>query len=136
VLIQTINPEHYAIRFASAQDYGGFYEKELNFRRLMHYPPFTALANILVRTEKLEEALKLSGALGEHLREVPEGVRILGPAAAPVVRLKAEYRYQFLVKSMSRRTLAGLLKGVRRFAEQQGWPATALVIDVDPLSLM
>jgi primosomal protein N' (replication factor Y) len=54
VLVQTINPDHYAIRFAAAQDYAGFYEKELQFRRLMRYPPFSALANVLVRSEKKE----------------------------------------------------------------------------------
>ncbi|HET9318247.1 MAG TPA: primosomal protein N', partial [Bryobacteraceae bacterium] len=48
VLVQTINPDHYAIRMAAAQDYQAFYEKELNFRRMMHYPPFTAMANLLV----------------------------------------------------------------------------------------
>ncbi len=136
VLVQTINPDHYAIRYASAQDYNGFYEKELNFRRMMHYPPFTAMANILVRSEKLEEALKLSGMLGEYLKDPPENVRVLGPAAAPVVRLKAEYRYQFLLKSTSRKTLGSLLKCARKFAGDHNWPATALVIDVDPLSLM
>ncbi len=136
VLIQTINPDHYAIRFAAAHDYAGFYEKELHFRRLMHYPPFTAMANVLVRSEKLQQALERSGLLGEFLKNTPEGVKILGPAAAPVVRLKAEYRYQFLIKARSRRTLGTLLKGVRQFAEEQRWPATALVIDVDPLSLM
>jgi primosomal protein N' (replication factor Y) len=136
VLIQTINPDHYAIRFAAAQDYAGFYEKELNFRRLMHYPPFTALANVLVRSDKLEDALRMSAELGQHLQGPPENVRVLGPAAAPVVKLKTEYRYQFLIKAWSRRTLGDLLKGVRRFAEIHKWPPTALVIDVDPLSLM
>jgi primosomal protein N' (replication factor Y) len=136
VLIQTLNPEHYAVRFAAAQDYQGFYEKELNFRRLMHYPPFTALANVIVRSDKLEEALRLSAELGHYFAGPPENVRVLGPAAAPVVKLKAEYRYQFLIKSWSRRTLGELLHGARRFAQQHNWPPTALVIDVDPLSLM
>ena len=136
VLIQTLEPEHYAIRFARTHDYQGFYEKELNFRRLMHYPPFAALANILVRSEKLEEALRLSGGLGEFLKDPPKTVRVLGPAAAAMVKLKSEYRYQFLLKSSSRRDLAQLLKGARHFAEEHKWPATALVIDVDPLSLM
>ena len=44
VLIQTINPDHYAVRMAAAQDYQTFYEKELQFRRMMHYPPFSAMA--------------------------------------------------------------------------------------------
>jgi primosomal protein N' (replication factor Y) len=136
VLIQTLNPDHYAIRFAAAQDYQGFYEKELNFRRLMHYPPFTALANVIVRSDRLEEALRMSAELGRCFAGPPENVRVLGPAAAPVVKLKAEYRYQFLIKSWSRRTLAELLHGARRFAEDHKWPPTAVVIDVDPLSLM
>jgi primosomal protein N' (replication factor Y) len=102
----------------------------------MHYPPFVALANILVRSEKLEEALRLSGGLGEFLKDPPKTVRVMGPAAAPVVKLKSEYRYQFLLKSSSRRELAGLLKSARRFAEANKWPTTALIIDVDPLSLM
>ena len=67
VLIQTINPDHYAMRMAAAQDYQAFYEKELQFRRMMHYPPFSAMANILVRGEQQEEALRLSTELGHFL---------------------------------------------------------------------
>jgi primosomal protein N' (replication factor Y) (superfamily II helicase) len=58
VLLQTINPEHYAVRFAAEQDYAGFYTKELEFRQLMRYPPFSALANILVRAPSDEDALR------------------------------------------------------------------------------
>ena len=67
VLIQTNNPEHYAIRFASEQNYDGFYAKEIQFRKLMRYPPFSALANVLVRSQKQEEALKMSAELGRLL---------------------------------------------------------------------
>jgi primosomal protein N' (replication factor Y) len=136
VLLQTLNPDHYAIRFAAAQDYDGFYRKELHFRRMMHYPPFVAMASLLVRSKKLEEALTLSGKLGQHLRDLPEGIRMLGPAAAPVVRLKTDYRYQFLLKASSRRVLAQVLRKARDYALEQSWPATALVMDVDPMSLM
>ncbi len=136
VLIQTINPDHYAIRFAAAQDYEGFYEKELQFRRLMRYPPFSALANLLVRSTRQEEALKLSGALGQFLTPPPEHLKILGPAEAPVPKLKKEYRYQLLIKAASRKALAQALARVRRFALEHDWPATALVIDVDPVSLL
>ncbi|HEX8985656.1 MAG TPA: primosomal protein N' [Bryobacteraceae bacterium] len=136
VLVQTINPDHYAVRLAAAQDYKGFYEKELTFRRMMHYPPFSAMANVLVRSEKKDMAMRMSADLGLLLTPPPEKVRILGPAEAPVPRLKNEYRYQFLVKSASRRVLNGLLQRVRAFALDRKWGATALVIDVDPLSLM
>jgi primosomal protein N' (replication factor Y) len=136
VLVQTLEPDHYTIRFSQAHNYSGFYEKELNFRRAMHYPPFAALANVLIRSEKLDDALRLSAALGEYLKKPPSTIRVLGPAAASLVRLKSEYRYQFLIKSSSRRDLAQLLKGARHFVEESKWPATALAIDVDPLTLM
>jgi primosomal protein N' (replication factor Y) len=136
VYMQTINPEHYAIRFAAQQSYAGFFEKELEFRRFMKYPPFAALANILVRAAKQEAALEMSTALGRHLTPAPENMRILGPAEAPVKRLKAEFRYQLLIKSGSRKDLNALLKKAQDFAKDQKWGATALVIDVDPLTLL
>jgi primosomal protein N' (replication factor Y) len=136
VLIQTINPDHYAIRLAAAQDYAAFYEKELQFRRMMHYPPFTAMANLLIRAEKQEEAMRMSAELGRFLNPPPEGVRILGPAEAPVQRLKAEYRYQVLIKASSRKTLNDLLRRSIALGREQKWPVTALVVDVDPLSLL
>jgi len=136
VLIQTINPDHYAVRMAAAQDYQAFYEKELNFRRMMHYPPFSAMANILVRSEKQEMAMRMSTELGHLLTPPPEKLRVMGPAEAPVPRLKNEYRYQFLIKAASRKSLNELLQKARQYAVDHKWPATALVIDVDPLTLM
>ena len=137
VIIQTYFPEHYAIRCAAAQDYAAFYQKELQFRRVMHYPPFAALANILIRSPKLELAVKWSGALAKRLADGQwTGVRVLGPSAAALARLKQEYRYQFLVKSQQRSTLHGLLEECRSFARAHQLPPTAMVIDVDPLTLL
>jgi len=136
VLIQTINPDHYAVRMAAAQDYAAFYQKELHFRRMMHYPPFSAMANVLVRAEKQEAAMRMSSELGLLLNPPPEKLKIMGPAEAPVPRLKNEYRYQFLVKAASRKVLNALLQRIRAFALEHKWGATALVIDVDPLTLM
>ncbi len=140
VYMQTINPDHYAIDLASRQDYNGFFQKELQFRRFMKYPPFSAMANILVRAPLQEDALRMSTELGAHL--VPalssplENMKIMGPAEAPVPRLKAEFRYQLLVKSGSRKALNALLKKAREFAREKKWGATSLVIDVDPLTLL
>lgn len=136
VLLQTINPDHYAIRFASAQDYAKFYEKELEFRRLMRYPPFSAMANVVVRAQKQEDALRMSGEIARMLENPGEGMKILGPAEAPVPRLKDEYRYQVLLKSTSRPKLNERLQQLRRYAADAKWPATALVIDVDPLTIL
>ncbi len=136
VLVQTVNPEHYAVRLAASQDYATFYEKELQFRKAMHYPPFTALANLLVRSDKQEDALRMSAELAAHLGPAPEKIRIMGPAEAPVPRLKSEYRYQFLIKSASRKLLNELLRNAQEFARNKKWGATALVIDVDPITLL
>jgi primosomal protein N' (replication factor Y) len=136
VLVQTINPDHYAVRMAAAQDYQAFYEKELNFRRMMHYPPFSAMANILVRSEKQEMAMRMSSELAMLLTPPPEKLKVMGPAEAPVPRLKNEFRYQFLIKAASRKVLNELLQRFRSFAVERKWGATALVIDVDPLTLM
>jgi len=137
VLVQTINPDHYAVRMAAAQDYQAFYEKELNFRRMMHYPPFTAMANVLVRSEKQEIGDADEHRVGNaHRAAHPRKLRVMGPAEAPVPRLKNEYRYQFLIKAASRKSLNELLQRIRRFAPGSQMGATALVIDVDPLTLM
>jgi len=136
VLIQTINPEHYAIRYASEQNYDGFYEKEIQFRKLMRYPPFAALANVLVRSQKQEEALEMSTELGRMLDPAPEGLKILGPAEAPVPKLKSEFRYQLLIKAIDRKRLNETLRELRRFTQDRKWSPTALVIDVDPLTLL
>lgn len=136
VLTQTINPDHYAVRMAATHDYQTFYEKELGFRRMMHYPPFTAMANLLVRSEKQEVALRLSTELGRLLTPAPEKTRVMGPAEAPVPRLMNEFRYQLLIKATSRKSLNELLVRARDFALNNKWPATALVIDVDPMTLM
>jgi primosomal protein N' (replication factor Y) len=136
VLVQTINPDHYAVRLAAAQDYQAFYEKELNFRRMMHYPPFSAMANILVRSEKQEMAMRMGSELATLVTPPPEKLKVMGPAEAPVPRLKNEYRYQFLIKAASRKVLNELLQRFRSFAAERKWGATALVIDVDPLTLM
>jgi primosomal protein N' (replication factor Y) len=103
---------------------------------MMRYPPFSALANVLVRSQRQEEALRRAGEIGHLLTPPPEQVRILGPAEAPVLRLLQEYRYQLLVKAANRKVLREVLVKIRDYAVEKKWGATALVIDVDPLSLM
>ena len=65
VVLQTYFPGHYAVQYAAQHDFAGFYDKELRFRSWMHYPPYSALANVLVRSNKLDEALRWSGILGK-----------------------------------------------------------------------
>ena len=137
VLLQTINPDHYAIRFAATHDYDGFYKKELSFRRLLHYPPFAPMAVMIVRSKNRQEAMTLSSELGRHLHaNIPKGVRLLGPATAPFMRLKADYRYQFVLKGRNRKLISEIVGRARQFTNDEKWPVTALVVDVDPMSVM
>lgn len=137
VLVQTHYPEHYAIQHAAQQDYFSFFEKELHFRRLMNYPPFTALANVIVRDAKIENAIRWSRTLSTFLnRYAGKGIKILGPAPAPLARLKREYRFQFLLKSPKRGVLSQVLAAALDFCAKKEVPETAILVDVDPLSLM
>lgn len=137
VIFQTYFPEHYAVQYAAQHDFMGFYEKELRYRSWMHYPPYNSLANVLVRSDKLDEALQWSGILGKWFDATRhEGIRVLGPAPAPLLRLKRDYRYHFVLKSSSREKLNGLLRTLLAYAAQQKIPRTQLIVDVDALWLM
>ncbi len=137
VLIQTFYPEHYAIQDAVKQDYAAFFERELHFRRMMAYPPFTSLANVIVRDVSLEKAIRWSRQLSEYFSPHDDkGVRILGPATAPLARLKKEHRFQFLLKSPKRSVLTKLLSGAIAYCEAKDIPDTAVLVDMDPLSLL
>jgi len=136
VLVETYYPEHYAIQCAAQQDYASFYEKEAHFRRMLHYPPFVALANLIIRDRKVENAIRWSRALAEYFAEFEKtGVKVLGPAAAPLARLRRDYRFQFVVKSPKRSALAQVLSGALDFCMHKDIPESAVIVDVDPTSL-
>ena len=137
VLIQTFYPEHYAIQDAVKQDYSAFFERELHFRRMMAYPPFTSLANVIVRDSSLQKAIRWSRQLSEYFSPHDDrGVRILGPGTAPLARLKKEHRFQFLLKSPKRSVLTKLLTGALAYCDRKEIPDTAVLVDMDPLSLL
>ena len=137
VVLQTYFPDHYAVQFAARHDFAGFYDKELQFRSWMHYPPYSAIANVLIRSEKLDEALTWSGELGRWFDKTRhEGIRVLGPAAAPILRLKRDYRYHFILKSPSREKMNTLLRAMLAEAAARKIPRTQIIVDVDAVWLM
>jgi primosomal protein N' (replication factor Y) (superfamily II helicase) len=137
VVVQTYYPDHYAILAASKHDYAAFVERELKYRRWMHYPPFGVLANVLIQSPKLEEAAGWSAALGKWFQNVAsEGIRVLGPCTAPIARIKGVYRFHFILKANSRRTLNVILRGLLEHADESAIPRRNLVVDVDALRLM
>jgi primosomal protein N' (replication factor Y) len=139
VLVQTFFPDHYAIRLAADQNYEGFFSKEMSFRRMMHYPPITALANVVAQHGKLERAAEVARKMGEFFTKVEArfpGIKILGPGPAPLAKVERRYRIQFLLKSVSRAPLHALLKQLADHCERSGIQAREVMMDVDPVNLM
>ena len=137
VVVQTYYPDHYAIVAASKHDYTSFVERELKYRRWMHYPPFGVLANVLVQSAKLEEAARWAAELGRWFEKAaPEGVRVLGPCTAPIARIKGTYRFHMILKAGSRKALNAALRGMLAHADAAGVPRRNVVVDVDALRLM
>jgi primosomal protein N' (replication factor Y) len=137
VVVQTFYPDHYAILAAAKHDYAGFAERELKYRRWMHYPPFGVLANVLVQSEKLEEGAGWSAEIGKWFQKTtPEGVRVLGPCTAPIARIKNVYRFHLILKAASRKSLNAALRGALAHADEAGIPRRNIVVDVDAQRLM
>ena len=137
VLVQTYHPEHYAIQCAATHDYAGFVAKELQYRRWMHYPPSAVLANVIVQSQAFEEASAWANSLGRWFAaQRLDKVRVLGPAAAPIARLKRIYRFHFVLKAERRDALSLTLRHLLAYADSQVIPRRNLVIDVDAVHLM
>jgi primosomal protein N' (replication factor Y) len=137
VVVQTYYPDHYAILAAAKHDYTAFVDRELKFRRWMHYPPFGVLANVLIQSQKLEEAVAWSSEIGKWFQKAaPEGVRVLGPCTAPIARIKGIYRFHLILKAGSRKALNSALRGMLVHADAASIPRRNLVVDVDALRLM
>jgi primosomal protein N' (replication factor Y) len=137
VVVQTYHPDHYAILAAAKHDYASFIEKELKYRRWMHYPPFGVIANVLIHSPRLEEAANWSAILGKWFQQTtPQGVRVLGPCTAPVARIKGIYRFHLILKSASRKTLNGVLRAMLLHADSTDVPRRSITVDVDAQRLM
>ena len=106
-IVQTIYPDHYSIQLARQQDYRAFFEKEIDFRKKMRYPPHVAMINTIVRAKTFGGAMDDASDLVQRLRAGAEqaGLRILGPAPAPLGRLRGEYRTQVLIKGTNRKKM-------------------------------
>jgi primosomal protein N' (replication factor Y) len=135
-IVQTLYPDHYSIQLACRQDYPAFYERELQFRRAMRYPPLVSLINTVVRARTFSGAMDDAAEVAQKLRESDvqdRELRVLGPAPPPLGRLRGEYRAQLLVKGVNRRRMReALLAAVRSRPEV----ARRTIVDVDPLSML
>ncbi|MDR1728267.1 MAG: primosomal protein N' [Acidobacteriota bacterium] len=144
VILQSWHPEHYALRFACSQDYAGFFRKEIEFRKLMGYPPYQNLTQILVSDPDESKALRGAGEIADALKQcfarMPERgrLRLLGPAAAPMEKLRGQYRVQILLKGVPGASPGALLEECFAALEKRRGSTRVhrVHIDVDPLSLL
>ncbi len=138
VVVQTTDPEHYAIHFAVEHDYEGFYQQELQFREELGYPPAGYLAALKISATSEGTLAREVQLIAELLRDIKQkiGLRteILGPAQAPLYRLQGRFRYQILLKDRSRPRLHQLIKAYR----QERVPKAGIRerVDIDPLDLL
>lgn len=139
VIIQTHNPEHYAITHATNQDYPGFATEELEYRRRMHYPPFYRLARILYQSKELELMLKDMAALSAFVSHTlfgfaDEDLIFLGPVPAPFSKMNNLHRFHLIIKAISAPVISSVLATLEtRFKLSNG---ITQAVDVDPVSLM
>ncbi len=131
-IIQSLVPNHYSIKMACAQDYRAFYDKEIEFRRAMRYPPQVAMVNIVVRGRTFEEAMDGAHDLADAARGA-KGFAILGPAPAPLTKLRGEHRAQFFLKGTSRKAMR---EALQLAVTRQPKLSKRISIDVDPLSML
>ena len=137
VLVQTYHQDHYAIQFSAKHDFHAFVEKEMKYRKWMHYPPYAPLANLIIQSSRLEEAAAWAAVIGRWFQSTPhEGVRVLGPATAPLAKIKRIYRFHLVLKANKRQALAQTLRAALSHADAIGIPRRNLIVDVDAVSLM
>lgn len=139
VIIQTYNPEHYAIQLAQKQDYTAFADKELNLRAILKYPPSFRLARFVFshKDEKfLKEQINNVLPIIERFRlnYDPKVLSILGPVAAPMIKLQNQYRYHIIIKADSVSMLSKVINNIKDSLNLS--QTIKVVIDSDPYNLM
>jgi primosomal protein N' (replication factor Y) len=141
VIVQTYTPDHYTMRHLLRHDYRGFFEEEVGFRRALGYPPFGRLVSLRIDGAKSEvveaKATKLAGALRAAIDQDPKlrkQIEIMGPAPAPILKLRNRYRWHLLLKGTRSAGLLKLAAQARTLLPRSA--AWRLHIDVDPHSML
>jgi len=130
-IVQTLYPDHYSVKAAAAQDYVSFYAQEIDFRTRMHYPPTIGLINVVVRGNSLGKAMEDAQVLAVATRHAGPRATLLGPAPAPLSKIKDEYRAQFFLKGTHRRAMRDALERALAHHPELRRKTT---VDVDPYS--
>ena len=138
VIIQTMNPNHYSIRHSRTHDYKGFYNEEIAYRIQLGYPPVGRIIKLEIKgvdEARTEEAAKVAQNRIRHLMRGKETV-LLGPAPAPISRVRGQYRFQLLLLSQKRDAIRSLAIAGRNAVEEKYGRKCKVLVDVDPVNLM
>jgi len=135
VIIQTLNPQQYALTYAKDHDYLGFYNEEMSTRRELSYPPFSRMVRFRISSTKEANVKKCAALIGETARQIVEkyNITVMGPAEAPIARIKGRYRWHMLLRGKDVKTLHALSG---KILEQVGKAEADIRLDVDPLNFM
>jgi primosomal protein N' (replication factor Y) len=137
VIVQAYYIDHHALRAACLHDYEAFAREELEYRRVMHYPPYSAMALVLLRDRRFEKARDAAARAAALLRGRRAGtLQVMGPAPAPLERLRGHYRVQVILKARNRREVQAALAALHEDLEGDPAVVRQMSIDVDPLSTL
>jgi primosomal protein N' (replication factor Y) len=144
VIIQTFNPDHYALNTATSHNYRSFFTKEKELRKQLGYPPFSHLACLRFfgnsKDSTADAAKRLNLVIRGILAKWPKRgkeIQVLGPVEAPISKLKGKYRWQILLKSKSTSLLHHLLSKIESIAKGElKSSGVHLILDVDPYQML
>jgi primosomal protein N' (replication factor Y) len=137
VIIQAYYSGHYAIQTSIRQNFEDFYEKELRFRKVMKYPPFSVMANIIIQNTDRQKGSKHARKVAQLLRRFSEKrIVVMGPSTAPIARIRKNYRFQVVLRAQLRKDIKELFFRFFDYVEKKKMPIKNLIIDVDPVSMM
>jgi primosomal protein N' (replication factor Y) len=142
VIIQSFYPNHYALQAAGKQDYCSFFKREIEFRKLLGYPPFRRLVQILIAHSDLSKATVISQKAGVALRQAlrtqgkESSISLLGPAPAPIEKLRGKHRFQILLKCPDTNSALSILGSAFQELACGRVSLKSVQVDIDPLSLL
>jgi primosomal protein N' (replication factor Y) len=138
VIIQTMNPGHYSILHSRTHDYEGFYNEEIVYRNQLRYPPVGRFIKLEVKSVNEGYAQEAAKIAQNRIRYLIKGkdTLLLGPAPAPIARVRGQYRFQLLLLSQQREVIRYLAAEGRRVVEEKYGRKCKVIVDVDPVNLM
>ncbi len=135
-VIQTYQPDHYAIRFAQNQDYKGFYEEEIAYRSMLGYPPTAHMLAVQIHGPDENAAFKVAERIAEKARSISEKSPVLGPAAASIGKVKDLYRFVLYIKSEEYDILVGIKDLLEEYLRTQTPSREYIQFDFDPINVL